>query len=34
VNQSDNITDKLGEVKDMVIDTTKDVVGKAKDRIN
>ena len=30
----DNITEKLGDVKDKVVDTTKDVAGKAKDKID
>ena len=30
----DSITDKLGDVKDKVVDTTKDVAGKAKDKID
>jgi ABC-type Zn2+ transport system substrate-binding protein/surface adhesin len=30
----EGITDKLGDVKDKVVDTTKDVAGKAKDKID
>ncbi len=29
-----SITDKLGDVKDKVVDTTKDVAGKAKEKID
>lgn len=29
----DNITDKMGDIKDKVVETTKDVAGKAKEKV-